>query len=273
MRAILLLLPLIAVILGADAHSQTPRPPPTRIDQFQNWIAAHAPERGQKVCYAFTRSLRGEGGPQQRAIGTLTISHRVTGRDQIAVSVGYPYASSAVVVLTIGSQEFRSYGVAESSAFFAASIQLLAALRSGREAIVRSPQGAGHGPATDTFSVAGFSAAYEAISRECLGHTGGRTQSPPMRETQPNAAMNAPRPPTVIVPRRSRPFGCEDGLWIDQVASNGAILILSDGSVWRVDPIDTVISSIWLPVDDVLVCGSEIINVDDRERVSARRIR
>lgn len=86
-------------------------------------------------------------------------------------------------------------------------------------------------------------------------------------------AATAPRSVTRAPARRPSLSGCEDGLWIDRVAANGAILILSDGSVWRVDPVDTVISSIWLPISDVVVCADEIINVDDGESVVARRVR
>ena len=39
-------------------------------------------------------------------------------------------------------------------------------LRAGRDAVVQSP-GPGRGSVTDTFSLSGFTAAYEAISREC----------------------------------------------------------------------------------------------------------
>ena len=76
-----------------------------------------------------------------------------------------------------------------------------------------------------------------------------------------------------VIQFRPRRSDCESGLWIDQVEADGAILILSDGSVWRVDPMDTITSAIWLPISDVLVCGNRIINLDDREAVSARRIR
>lgn len=150
-----------------QAQDQAQRPQPTRIDQFQNWIAAHTQEQGQKVCYAFTRAARSEGGPQNRATVTLTVTHRPSGRDQVAVSVGYPYPRQAEAVMTIGPQEFRSYGVVQSSAFFQSGAQLIASFRNGREAVVRSPGPQGRGAATDTFPLAGFAAAYAAISREC----------------------------------------------------------------------------------------------------------
>lgn len=151
----------------AQPAQQAQRPQPTRIGQFQTWIAAHTQEQGQKVCYAFTRAARSEGGPQNRSTVTLTVTHRPSGRDQVAVSVGYPYPRQAEVAMSIGPTEFRSYAVVQSSAFFQSGAQLIAAFRNGREAVVRSPGPPGRGAVTDTFPLAGFSAAYEAISREC----------------------------------------------------------------------------------------------------------
>jgi hypothetical protein len=44
---------------------------------------------------------------------------------------------------------------------------VVAALRAGREALHRGPGPNGRGQATDTFALAGFTQAYEAINREC----------------------------------------------------------------------------------------------------------
>ena len=166
----------------APAQDPAQRQQPTRIGQFQNWIAAHTLEQGQKVCYAFTRAARSEGGPQNRSTVTLTVTHRTTGRDQVAVSVGYPYPRQAEAVLTIGTQEFRSYGVVQSSAFFQSGAQLIAGFRNGREAVVRSPGPPGRAAVTDTFPLAGFAAAYDAISRECPA--AAPTPAPPRGATR-----------------------------------------------------------------------------------------
>lgn len=66
---------------------------------------------------------------------------------------------------------------------------------------------------------------------------------------------------------------CEDGHWISSVLSDGKILKLDDGSVWEVDQIDVIHSAIWLPISNVMICGDKIINTDDGEQVSARRLR
>ncbi|KPN75978.1 MULTISPECIES: hypothetical protein [Shewanella] len=67
--------------------------------------------------------------------------------------------------------------------------------------------------------------------------------------------------------------GCEDGHWIQSIAGNGEIIKLEDGSIWQVDAVDTVTSSIWLPVSNVTICGSYLINTDDGEKVSATRLK
>jgi hypothetical protein len=67
--------------------------------------------------------------------------------------------------------------------------------------------------------------------------------------------------------------GCEDGHWIQSIADNGEIIILEDGSIWQVDSIDTITSSIWLPVSTITICGSQLINTDDGEKVRATRIK
>lgn len=84
------------------------------------------------------------------------------------------------------------------------------------------------------------------------------------------AASTRSTPRSGLVPTGpSRQATCESGHWIDSVAGGGKILKLEDGSMWAVDAIDIVISSIWLPTSEVLVCGGKIINVDDGESVTA----
>jgi len=66
---------------------------------------------------------------------------------------------------------------------------------------------------------------------------------------------------------------CESGHWIQSVSSDGRIVILEDGSVWEVNPIDRIDSMLWLPTSDIVACEDKLINTDDNESVDARRIR
>jgi invasion protein IalB len=162
---------LLACSLPADAQQ---RSQPQRLGNHQSWTAATHTENGQKVCYAFARAARSENGPQNRQSVTLTVTHRPSGRDQVAVSVGYPIPRGGESVLTIGSAEYRSYGVVSMSAFFQSGAQLIAAMRNGREATARSAGPPGRPAVTDTFPLTGFAAAYDAINRECPAPRPGR---------------------------------------------------------------------------------------------------
>lgn len=76
---------------------------------------------------------------------------------------------------------------------------------------------------------------------------------------------------TRIRPRASS--GCESGHWIDSVSNDGEIVKLEDGSIWEVDAVDSVDSALWLATTDIVACDDKLINTDDNETVSARRIR
>lgn len=54
------------------------------------------------------------------------------------------------------------------------------------------------------------------------------------------------------------------------------MITLEDGSIWEVSPIDTINSSIWLPISNIVVVEDsglfpyKLINSDDREAVNAK---
>jgi hypothetical protein len=47
--------------------------------------------------------------------------------------------------------------------------------------------------------------------------------------------------------------GSSGGHWIKSKADNGAIIVLEDGSMWEVNSIDRIDTSLWLPVDNITV--------------------
>lgn len=73
--------------------------------------------------------------------------------------------------------------------------------------------------------------------------------------------------------RRGGYSGCEDGHWVNSVSSDGTVVKLEDGSIWSVDAVDAIDSALWLPTTDIIACDDKLINTDDNETVSARRLR
>jgi hypothetical protein len=68
-------------------------------------------------------------------------------------------------------------------------------------------------------------------------------------------------------------LGGEDGHWLQSNSGNGKILTLEDGSVWKVDAMDSIDSALWLPISNISVVesssGTLLINTDDEEKVHA----
>jgi hypothetical protein len=66
---------------------------------------------------------------------------------------------------------------------------------------------------------------------------------------------------------------CKTKHWIDTVSDNGKIIKLEDGSLWEVDPVDSITTAIWLPITDVVVCAGKMLNVDDDESAHVKPVR
>lgn len=66
---------------------------------------------------------------------------------------------------------------------------------------------------------------------------------------------------------------CEDGHWVKSVSSDGAIVILEDGSVWEIDPSDQADTALWLPTTNIVACDDKLIDTDDNEIAEATRIK
>ena len=68
---------------------------------------------------------------------------------------------------------------------------------------------------------------------------------------------------------RSSSEGCVEGHWISTVMASGKLIKLEDGSIWEVDLVDTIYSMLWLPTEEILVCGQTLINTNNGEKVRA----
>lgn len=93
-----------------------------------------------------------------------------------------------------------------------------------------------------------------------------------VRQAEQNAAADSKKRQPSSAPQPTRAErACEDGHWIESASDDGEIIVLEDGSVWEVDSIDTVTSSLWLPLSSILICDGRLINTDDDEMVSAEQ--
>lgn len=153
------------------AHPTRPGHPaggPRSIGVFDDWQAATHAEGGQTVCYAFVRS----GAPHAAAAGNpatdgavLTVTERPTGRDAVALSVGFTYPPNASVTMRVGRTSLDFY-TSRHSAFARDGHAAVSAFARGSTAVAQSPGPRGT-TLSDSFSLRGFPAAYAAINKAC----------------------------------------------------------------------------------------------------------
>ena len=86
--------------------------------------------------------------------------------------------------------------------------------------------------------------------------------------------------PASIASAKKRVYADEGGEhWIDKNIDDGEMLLLEDGSLWEVEPGDTIDAMLWLPTSDITVLRSDkgspgydymLVNTDDGEKVHAK---
>jgi hypothetical protein len=73
--------------------------------------------------------------------------------------------------------------------------------------------------------------------------------------------------------------GVGGGHWIKKNVDSGTYMILEDGSLWQIDPLDKIDAMLWLPISDITVTESSsgspgfdylLINTNDGEKAHAK---
>jgi len=173
LAAALLLAPLPMADGTALAAAQTAKPAakppaapgPKSIGMFEDWQAATLAEGGQTVCYAFTRAKTSAPAIPGRGEVVLTVTQRASVRDAVALSAGFEYAANAAVEVEIDKAKLEFY-TAKRSAFARDGHQVTVALAKAGRVTAKSPHPQ-KTSVTDTFSLKGFSKAYDAINKAC----------------------------------------------------------------------------------------------------------
>jgi tetratricopeptide (TPR) repeat protein len=134
------------------------KPTPEAIGEFISWIAAKYTWAGKLTCYAFTR-------PGRLVAGTgpvLTVTDHFDQRDEVAITTAFAEGSTLSVQVDETTLDFYVVG---HNAFARDGSAAVAAFERGTTAVAHVP--GAHGMSTLSFSLDGFSAAHEAMSKAC----------------------------------------------------------------------------------------------------------
>lgn len=73
--------------------------------------------------------------------------------------------------------------------------------------------------------------------------------------------------------------GGSSGHWVQENIDSGKLIILEDGSIWEIDPLEQIDAMLWLPISEITVVTSDrgspgydylLINTDDNEQAHAK---
>lgn len=163
--------PLVAAVLAlapgfALAAAPAAPPGPKPLGTFQHWTAATYDDGGQTICYAFSEAVKSVPAVAGRSKVLLSVTERKGSRDEVALTAGYAYPAKASVTLSVLATRLDLY-TAGDAAFARDGVAAVKAFEAGVGATTAGPSADGKGKVVDSFSLDGFTAAYQAILKAC----------------------------------------------------------------------------------------------------------
>lgn len=159
-----------ALAQGAPAGVQ-----PAPIGDFKDWKAYAAPVKGGKVCYALAKPETGRRMPAAPAGAYFFISNRPQDdvQNEVSIMMGVALRPNSELEVEIDRASFTLY-VEGEGAFLRSKekqAELIKAMRTGRRDLTVKAAPARGRAATQTYSLAGVSAAIDKINQECRAAT------------------------------------------------------------------------------------------------------
>lgn len=157
-----LLLGLLPAALPAQAQ--------TTLGSFGEWAAFTRTEGNAKVCYMGSSPQKMLPAEVRRGDVYVLVTHRPTEKSLgiISIEAGYSFKPESQVEVTVsGMGVFKLYtSGGQAWAYSNEDPKLVAAMKAGGSMVVKGTSSRGT-VTTDTYSLVGFTAAYQAIDKAC----------------------------------------------------------------------------------------------------------
>jgi len=137
---------------------------------YTDWDALAYDEKSGKVCYMASSPQKSDGKYSERSNIYFLVTNRKAEKSIGVVSViaGYVYKKESSVKLKIGGKEFELFTNDDKAWAFnnKDDKDMVKAMKRGQKMLVTGTS-ASDTTTADTYSLAGFSAAYDAIGKAC----------------------------------------------------------------------------------------------------------
>lgn len=144
---------------------------PKMIGEYGDWVAWTYNDRGNVICYMSSAPKKDEGKYTKRGDIYTIVTHRPSEKsfDEVSFVAGYTFNTKAPLTVKIGNQTFKNTFTEGDKGWMRTSdedTKIVAAMKRGERMIVDGQSS--RGTATkDTYSLKGFTSAYQAISAKC----------------------------------------------------------------------------------------------------------
>lgn len=141
-----------------------------RIGDHKDWSAFEFSEDGKPACYMASQPKKAEGNYKKRGDVFAIVTHRPKEkrRDEVSIVAGYKYAKDSWVEVAVGKKTFKLF-TQDDGAWAPdkdSDAKLVKAMIKGSKMIVSGTSARGT-KTKDTYSLSGFTKAYEAIGKAC----------------------------------------------------------------------------------------------------------
>jgi hypothetical protein len=141
-----------------------------RLGDFSNWSAFKFDEGGKPVCFMASEPTKAEGNYTTRGEIHAMVTHRPGEQrtDEVSIQAGYPYKEQAMVDIEVGSLKVQLFTQGDSAWAVDKETdkKLVQAMIKGSTMVVQGTSSRGTNT-KDTYSLSGFTRAYEAINQAC----------------------------------------------------------------------------------------------------------
>lgn len=141
-----------------------------RIGDFSDWSAFKYEEGGKPICFMASEPTKAEGNYTTRGKIHAMVTQRPGDNriDEVSIQAGYDYKEKSLVDVQVGTTKLRLF--TEGGSAWAvdkdADKSLVQAMIKGNTMIVQGTSSRGTNT-KDTYSLSGFTRAYEAIRQAC----------------------------------------------------------------------------------------------------------
>lgn len=141
------------------------------IGEYDDWVAYYHKDAGGIVCYMASAPKRDEGKYTKRGDIYAVVTHRPGEKsfDVVNFVAGYTFKPGSKVTVKIGKTTISRLFTSEDKAWAVSDKvdkELVNAMKKGERMIVHGVSSKGTNT-KDTYSLAGFTGAYKAISSKC----------------------------------------------------------------------------------------------------------